>query len=387
MAIPLRYNFRSLLVRRVGTLMTVLSLALIVSIFVGIMALANGLETLLTSTGDARNVIVLSHGSTGELLSSVPRDAVAAIKYLPGVSAGPGGEPLVSNELVTVSPLTKRGDGLNGNVTVRGLTPQGLALRPQVRIVAGRMFQPGLREAVVSSKIAEKFQDAGLGETLPLGKGDWKVVGLFDASNTAFTNEVWVDVNQLADDFKRTTYSSVLLRADGPAAASDIVARVGSDPRINLEAQPEVKYYQSQTSVALPLKALGLFIAVVMGVGACFAAMNTMYAAVTYRTQEIATLRTLGFKRRNIMLSFLAESLLLALAGGLIGCLLTLPMNGITTNTVNMRTFSEVAFAFRVSPPLLLYGMLFALLIGLLGGILPARQASKQSPAAVMREL
>lgn len=386
MAIPLRYNLRSLLVRRVSTLVTVLSIALIVTIFVGVMALANGLETVLTSTGNPLNVIVLSRGSGGELLSSVPREALSVVKFLPGVQAE-GGDPAASAELVTVNPLPKRGDELNSNLTIRGISPQGLGLRPQIRIVEGRMLRPGLREVLVSSSVARKFQNAGLGEKLQFGKGDWQVVGVFDANNTAFGSEVWVDVNQLANDFGRQTYSSILLRASSEAAAREIISRVEADASYNLTALPEVEYYKDLTRVALPLKALGFFIALVMGVGACFAAMNTMYAAVTYRTQEIATLRTLGFKKRNILLSFMFESLLLALAGGVLGCLLTLPINGVTTGTINMQTFSEVAFAFRVSPWLLLIGMIFSTLIGLFGGIFPARYAARQAPAAVMREV
>jgi len=386
MAIPLKYNFRSLLVRRISTLMTIISIALIVMIFVGVMALANGLETVLTSTGDPLNVVVLSRGADSELLSSVPREAFASIRYLPGVQADSNGEPLAAAEIVTVSPLQKRNEDLNSNLTIRGVSPQSLTLRPQIKIIAGRTFQPGLHEALVSQAVSARIANTSLGDTLQVGKGEWKIVGIFDAGNTAYSSEIWVDVNQLADDFKQPAYSSITLRAANQAALGEIINRIDKDPNINLAAETEIGYYKELTQVARPLKTLGMMIAVIMGIGACLAAMNTMYSTVSYRTHEIATMRTLGFKRRNILLSFLAEALLLTFIGGLLGCLLTIPVNGISTSTINMQTFSEVAFAFRVSPTLLLLGMLFALLIGLFGGIFPAWHATRVKPTTVLRE-
>jgi putative ABC transport system permease protein len=388
MAIPLKYNFRSLLMRRVSTLMTLLSIALVVAIFVGVMALAVGLETALVSSGDPLNVLVRRRGSDSEMNSYFTRDVLQTVKYLPGVKTDSSGEPVASGEVVIVINLPKRGggEGENANVTLRGLSPTGRAMRPQVRIVEGRTFQPGLREVIISRRISERFQHTSLGNQLRFGKGDWKVIGIFEAGNTAFDSEIWVDANQLASDFNRQAYSSILLSATSEAAVKDIINRIDNDRRYNLVAQPEIAYYEEQTQTAAPIRVLGMFIAVVMGIGACFAAMNTMYAAVTYRTQEIATLRVLGFKRGNILLSFLTESLLLALAGGAIGCLLTLPLNGITTGTANWRTFSELAFAFQITPQLLLTGMIFAAVMGLFGGIFPAWRASRQTPAAALRE-
>ena len=386
MAIPLKYNFRSLLVRRISTLMTIISIALIVMLFVGVMALANGLETVLTSTGDPLNVIVLSRGADSELLSSVPHEAFASIRYLSGVQPDSNGEPLAAAEIVTVSPLQKRNEDLNSNLTIRGVSPQSLTLRTQIRIIAGRTFQPGLHEALVSQAVVAKIANTSLGDTLQVGTGEWKIVGIFDAGNTAYSSEIWVDVNQLANDFKRPAYSSITLRAANQAALGELINRIDKDPSINLAAEPEESYYKELTQVARPLKTLGMMIAIIMGIGACLAAMNTMYSTVGYRTHEIATMRTLGFKRRNILLSFLAEALLLTLIGGLLGCLLTIPVNGLSTNTINMQTFSEVAFAFRVSPTLLLLGMLFALLIGLFGGIFPAWHATRVKPTMVLRE-
>jgi putative ABC transport system permease protein len=386
MAIPLKYNLRSVLVRRVSTLLTVLSIALVVAVTMGVMALATGLEMALVSTGDPLNILVRRRGADSELSSFVTRDAWQVLRYLPGVKTGPSGEPLASADIVVVINLPKRGSTQGANVTVRGLSPQGMTLRPHIRLVAGRMFQPGLREVIVSRRLSERFQQTSLGDRLRFGKGEWTVVGLFDAGQTAFDSEIWTDVNQLASDYNRQFYSSVLLRAADEAAAREIIARVENERRYNLTAEPETEYFRQQTQAAGPIKAMGMFIAFVLGIGACFAAMNTMYAAVSYRTREIATLRVLGFRRRSILLSFMVESLLLALVGGGIGCLLVLPINGVTTGTANWQTFSEIAFAFRVTPRLLLVGMIFAILIGLLGGFFPARQAARQAPALALRQ-
>ncbi len=386
MAIPLKYSIRSVLVRRVSTLLTVLSIALVVAVTIGVMALASGLEMALVSTGDPLNILVRRRGADSELSSLVTRDTWQVLRYLPGVKTRPDGEPLASADVVVVINLPKRGSTQGANVTVRGLPPQGMALRPHVRLMAGRMFQPGLREVIVSHRLSGRFQQMSLGDRLRFGKGDWMVVGLFDAGQTAFDSEIWTDVNQLASDYNRQFYSSVLLRAVDEAAAREIIARVENERRFNLTAEPETEYFREQTRAAGPIKAMGMFIAFVLGIGACFAAMNTMYAAVTYRTREIATLRVLGFRRWSILLSFVVESVLLALVGGVIGCLLVLPINGVTTGTANWQTFSEIAFAFRVTPRLLLAGMIFAILIGLLGGFFPARQAARQTPALALRQ-
>ncbi|HXF06353.1 MAG TPA: FtsX-like permease family protein [Blastocatellia bacterium] len=386
MAIPVKYNIRSVLVRRVSTLMTVLSIALVVAVTIGVMALATGLETALVSTGDPLNILVRRRGADSELSSFVTRDAWQVLRYLPGVVTHSSGEPLASADVVVVINLPKRGSDQGANVTIRGVSPMGMALRPQVRLVEGRMFQAGLREVIVSRRISERFQHTSLGDRLRFGKGEWTVVGLFDAGQTAFDSEIWTDVNQLASDYNRQFYSSVLLRAVNEAAARDIISRVENERRYNLTAEPETEYFREQTQAAAPIKAMGMFIAFILGIGACFAAMNTMYAAVTYRTREIATLRVLGFRKGSILLSFIVESVLLALVGGVVGCLLVLPINGVTTGTANWQTFSEIAFAFRVTPRLLLAGMIFAILIGLFGGFFPARQAARQVPALALRQ-
>lgn len=385
MAIPLKYNYLSLLKRRVSTLMTVLSIALVVFIFVSVMALANGLETALVSSGDPLNVLVMRRGAGSELSSAVSRESLQVLKYLPGVQTVAGGEPRTSAEVFVIVNLPKA-DGSIANIAIRGISPGGVEMRQQLRLVEGRMFQPGLREVIVSRTISKRFPGVQLGSQVKLGKAMWNIVGIFDAQGTAFDSEIWGDVNQIAGDFNYQDYSSVLLRAQDEATVKQIVARIESDKNNDLTAQPESEYYAQQTWAAGPIKLMGMFIAVVMGIGACFAAMNTMYAAVSYRTQEIATLQVLGFRRRSILFSFLAESMLVALLGGLLGCLLTLPINKLTTGTTNLQTFSEVAFAFRTSPQLLLIGMIFAAIIGLFGGFFPARQASHQALALALRK-
>ncbi|HEY0546558.1 MAG TPA: ABC transporter permease [Pyrinomonadaceae bacterium] len=385
MAIPLKYNYLSLLKRRVSTLMTVFSIALVVFIFVSVMALANGLETALIASGDPLNVMVMRRGSGSELSSAVSHEALQVLKYLPGVQNAAGGEPIVSPEVFVIVNLP-RPDGALANIAVRGTSPVGADLRPQLRLIEGRMFQPGLREVVVSRTISRRFPGVRLGSQVKLGKANWNIVGIFDAQGTAFDSEIWGDVNQVAGDFSYQDYSSVLLRAKDAAAVKELVSRIESDKNNDLTAQPESEYYAQQTWAAGPIKLMGMFIAVVMGVGACFAAMNTMYAAVSYRTKEIATLQVLGFRRRSILISFLAESMLVALVGGIVGCLLSLPVNKLTTATTNLQTFSEVAFAFRTSPQLLLIGMIFAVMIGLFGGLFPARQAARQSLALALRK-
>jgi putative ABC transport system permease protein len=378
MIIPLKYNYRSMLVRRVSTLMTTISIALVVAIFIGVMALANGIQAALVTSGDPLNILVRRRGSGSEMSSSVSPEAMQILKYLSGVKNDPGGGPLVSPEIVVVINLPKRGEEQGSNITIRGISPHGLTLRPQVRLVEGRMYQPGLKEAIVSRAILQRFEKTRIGDQLRLGKADWKIVGVFDAGNTAFDSEIWVDVNQLADDYNRQSYSSALLRASDEAAVSSIGQIIENDQRYNLTAERETEYYLEQTQAADPIKVLGMFIAVVMGIGGCFAAMNTMYSAVAYRGQEIVTLRVLGFKRRSILYSFMVESLILALAGGLLGCLLVWPIDGFMTGTTNWRTFSEMAFAFHITPLLLLEGMMLAGLIGLFGGLMPARQAMRQ---------
>lgn len=386
MAVPLAYNLRNLRVRLFSTLMTVLSVGLVVAVFIGVMALARGLEEAFEATGEPLNVVVLRQGSQVETSSAVRRDALQVIQYLPGVALDADGTPLVSPEVIVLLNLPKRADGQGANVLVRGLRAKGFALRPQVRLVEGRAARPGLREVIVGRAIAERFESAGLGHTLRFGRSHWTVVGLFEAGRTAFGSEIWADTSELADDFDRADYSSVLLRAESPVALRAIERTIDSDQRLHLKAQAEPEYYAEQTKNAGPIKILGSFMAVLMAIGASFAVMNTMYTSVARRAREIGVLRVLGFQPGSILLSFLGESVLLALLGGVLGCLLALPVHGLTTGTMNFRTFSDISFAFRITPDLLARGLGFALLMGAIGGFLPARLASRQPMVETLRE-
>ena len=385
MAIPLKYNLRNLIVRRTTTLMTALSITLTVAVFVVLMALANGLETSLSATGDPLNVIILREGSQSENVSFVSRDSLQVIKYLAGIARDAQGQPRVSPELNVLISLPRSSGNGSSNVTIRGISPEGPGLRREFKMVSGRYFRSGLREVIVSKRIATRIRDCGLGDRLKFAKGYWTVVGIFDAGNSAYSSEIWADVNDLGQDFDRDQYSSVYARAQDAAAVNLIKNELANDRRLHLKSVTEREYYDSQTSTAAPIKAFGIFIAILMAVGASFAAMNTMYATVARRTREIGTLRALGFSRNNILLSFVIESVMIALLGGLLGCLLALPVNGITTGTTNFVTFSELAFNFQVTPALFARGLVFAAVMGLLGGFFPAWRASHESIVTALR--
>lgn len=387
MAIPLKYNFRNLFVRRVTTLMTVFTVALVVAVFIAIMSLANGLSSALVSTGSPENVIAVRASAQTEVQSSVTREAFQIIQTLPGVARDQQGRPLASAEIAVLVNLPRRGSGDPSNVTIRGVSEAGFALRPQVKIVEGQMLRPGLGEAIVSRKIAQRFESTGIGETIHLGRRDWKVVGLFDAGGTAFDSEIWSNVNDVGDAFDRVNYSSVLMRAENPATRDELAKRISAEQRLKLDAKSEVTYYEEQTSAGGPIKALGIFVGIILGIGACFGGMNTMYAAVAYRTREIGTLRALGFSKASILTSFVIESVIIALVGGVVGCILSIPLNGIATGTTNFRTFSEVAFSFRITPDLVASALIFAAIMGVFGGLLPSRLAARMPITKALREL
>jgi len=385
MAIPLKYNLRNLTVRRTTTLMTAFSITLTVTVFVVLMALARGLETSLSATGHPLNLLVMRDGSQSETQSSVQRDSLQVIRYLEGIAKNEKGEPWVSPELIVLINLPRRGQAQGSNVTIRGLTPAGFGLRPEFKVVEGRQFRSGLREVIVSKKISDRFQNCGLGDKVKFAKGYWTVVGIFEVGNTAYASEIWTDPEDLGQDFDRDAYSSVFLRAVDSSTLNRLKQQLADDRRLHLKAQIEREYYEKQTSSAAPIKALGIFIAGLMAIGASFACMNTMYAAVARRTKEIGALRVLGFSRGSILLSFVIESVLIALVGGAIGCLLALPVNGVTTGTTNFTTFSELAFNFRVTPRLLLNGMIFAALMGFIGGLFPAWRAARENIVTALR--
>ena len=390
MAIPFKYNVRNLLVRKTTTGLTVLGIGLVVAVFLCVMSLSEGLARVFTSSGSTRNVLVIRQNSQSEIQSGISRDQVPLIMTLPGIERDVDGEPLASVELVVALNLEKIGGGIS-NVTIRGVSEKGPLLRPQFKLVQGRMFRPGLSEIIVSRSISRRFKNCLPGDTIRFGSYEWTVVGLFDAGGTAPDSEIWTDVEGAMGDFKRQAYSSVLVRMTDKAAQDQFIASLGGDPRLALEGKSERAYYDEQTSTAEPIKFFGLLIGVIMAIGASFGAMNTMYATVSARTKEIATLRVLGFSRLAILTSFIIESLFLAFLGGLLGCLLgilavKLALSGVT-GTTNFTTFSEVVFAFQLTPELLIRGIVFSLLMGLFGGILPASHAALTKITLALRQV
>ncbi len=388
MAIPLSYNFRNLAVRKTTTLMTALGVALTVAVLLAVLALVAGLETTFADTGNPLQILVLRKGATAELTSGMSRQNFQDIKFKAGLAKDAAGEPMASLEMVTVINLQSV-DSINGiNVTLRGLLPVGLTMRNELKLMSGRWFESGKREITVGKGIAKRFPDAQVGKQLKFGKGVWTVVGVFDAGASATNSEILGDLNQISSDFDRADgLSSVLVRAQDRASVPAIINAMADDPRLGLEALSEVDYYKSQTSAGAPIKYLGIFIAIVMAVGSSFAAMNTMYAAVSRRAKEIGTLRVLGFSQGSILLSFFIESVALSLLGGVIGCLLALPLNGITTGIGSFVTFSEISFPFSVTPKVMLYGLAFAAFMGAAGGLLPAQSAAKKEILTALREV
>jgi len=371
--IPVRYNLRSIVVRRVGTLMTVLGVGLTVAVFVSILAMVHGLQNTFIGTGDPLNLIVIRQGSQSETNSFFDRPIKGIIETMDGVDK-------VAGEIVVVINRP-RVTGDTSNILVRGIavTDNGSAsmeLRPAIRITDGRMFKPGLRELIVSRAVSTRFKDARIGDRLKIGKSTWTVVGIFDASKTAHDSEIWGDYAEISQEYERPIYSTLLVHVRDASSVQAVKDRIAGDRRVKLDTFSEKDYYSSQTSSALPIQILGYLVAVIMAIGSCFAVMNTMYAATAYRTREIATLRVLGYRRSSILVSFFFESVLLAVCGGLVGCLLALPVNGITTGTTNFTSFSEVVFQFQITPGLMLEGIIFAAIMGGLGGLLPGIRAS-----------
>lgn len=386
MAIPIIYNIRNLRLRLGATVMTVLGVALSVSTAIFIMALLSGLRQAFVTSGDPLNVLVLRKGADAELSSVIGRDALQIMKFLPGVANNAQGEPLASGEMF-VAIVLPRADGTGEvNVSVRGMTSIGFTLRPRVKMIEGRWFAPGLRQVAVSKSIQSRFARANVGDTLQFGKGSWTVVGVFDAGGTAHESEIWADVNQMASDFDRPIFSSVLLHATDQGAAEGLAQRVNDDQRLKLQGMLETEYYARQTRSGAPIQFVGTLVAIIMAIGSCFAAMNTMYAAVAYRAREIATLRILGFSRPSILTSFVLESLLIALLGGVVAIVLMLPFNNLTTGTSNLVTFTEVVFRIRMTAGVLTAALIFAAAMGLFGGLAPAWHAAQQDILTALRD-
>lgn len=386
MNIPLTYNIRNLVVRKTTTLMTLAGIALTVAVLVSSMALVNGLRTTFANTGNPLQILVLRKGGNSELGSSVSRESYELLRTMSGIAKNDVNEPMASLEMVQVINLPSVDDPKGMNVTLRGLLPVGIGMR-KLHQASGRWFQAGHREIVVGKSVAQRYPDAQLGRHLRFGKGDWLIVGIMDGGQSALNSEIWGDLNQVSSDYNREdNLSSILVRASDKAAVPALIKAIGADRQLNLTALSEPAYYASQTSSGAPLEFLGILVAIIMAIGSSFAAMNTMYAAVARRSREIGTLRVLGFSRASILVSFLLEALMLSLAAGVLGCLITLPLNGVTTGVGNFFTFSEIAFHFRVGLSTMAVGVIFAVIVGAIGGFFPARNAARKEILVALHE-
>jgi putative ABC transport system permease protein len=386
MAIPISYNIRNLKLRKGLTIMTALGIALTVTTAVFLMALLAGLQKAFVSSGDPLNVLVMRKGSAAELSGGFQGELFNTLKTLPGIAKDAQGEPIASGEWVVVAVLPRKDGTGEVNVSVRGIMPAGLTLRPKAKLVEGRWFSPGQREIVVGKSIHDRFAGANVNDSLDFAKGQWKVVGVYDSGGTAYDSELWGDFNQISADFDRQGgMGSAYLRATDAVAADALKNRVSDDQRLKLEGQLETDYYQKQTNSGGAIKYIGIVVAVIMAIGSSFAAMNTMYAAVAYRSREIATLRVIGFSRPSILTSFVLESLLLSLLGAAVGIILMLPFNGMSTGVGNNVTFSETVFSLHMTIGVVLVAVAFSLVMGLLGGFAPAYQAARQEILSALR--
>lgn len=389
MAIPLVYNVRSVKARWASAIVAVAGIAGTVGVFVAMLSLAKGFRATLVASGSPDNALIVRAGATSEMVSGVGLDSVKIIQDAPGIARGTDG-PLLTAEAVLMAPIPLRSTGTDANVEVRGVSPNVLQIRKGVRIAEGRMFSPGLAEVVVGKNANTTYSGLTLGNTIGLGTMQWKVVGIFDAGGSSFDSEVWADPHLLTAAYNRpdTFFQSVTARLTSPEALTQLRDALTSDPRLNVDVSREIDYYAKQsTRMTTLITRLGGFVAFIMAIGAVFGALNTMYSAVADRGREIATMRALGFGGPSVVVSFLIEALLISFVGGLLGCVAVIRLNGVTTSTINFQTFSNLAFAFKITPGLLAEGVIFALLMGVLGGFFPAVRAARLPVATALREL
>ena len=378
MTVPFSYIARNLWVRRLTTVLTAGGMALVVFVFAAVLMLGAGLRATLVATGSDNNVLFIRKGSGTEIQSGVARDQAALIESLPQIARTAGGAPLVSKEILVLNSLPKIDGGKRSNVPIRGLPPIGLTLRPQVKIVAGRFFRPGSNEIIVGSSVARQFAGVEIGQALSFAQRRWTIVGVFDAGRTAFDSEIWGDGEQLLQAFRRGGYSSVIAQLANPGAFDALNDVLVGEPRLTVEVKREKQFYEDQSKQLSDfITYLGITLSVIFSLGAIIGAAITMYAAVATRTNEIGTLRALGFRRRAILLAFLIEALLLALVGGLVGLFAATFLQAITISTTNFQSFSEIAFSFALTPRIVVNSLLFALVMGLIGGVLPAFKAAR----------
>ena len=379
MQIPLKYILRSSSSRRLTTVFTILGIALVVFVFAAVLMMANGVQQTLKSTGSDDNVTVVRKAAASEIMSIIDREAAGIVTNMPQVARSAEGRPISSKEVVVIINLQKIGSDGISNVTVRGVEEAALQLRPQVRIVEGRMFKWGAREIVVGAGITNRFAGAQIGQQIKFGGDLWTVVGIFDSGGSGFDSEAWGDLNQIADAFRRSSFSTVTFRLKNPDDLSDLVTAFDGDNRLQyFVAKRETKFFEEQSEMmATFIRILGLFITIIFSTGATIGAMITMYGAVANRTVEIGTLRALGFYRRSILIAFLGESFVLSLSGGLLGLTLASVLQFFTISTLNLGSFSELAFSFALSPSIIATSLGFSLLMGLIGGFLPAVRAAR----------
>jgi putative ABC transport system permease protein len=389
MAVPLAYNIRSAMQRWTSSLVAIIGIAGTVAVFIAMLALARGFKATLVSSGLPQNAIVQQSGADSEMTSVIAIDALRVVEDAPQV-ARRGTEPLVSAEVVVIANLPLRGGTGDANVQMRGVSERVLAVRDNVRVTQGRFLRPGLNEVVVGTNAGRAYAGLDLGASVRIGAGTWRVVGLFDAKGSAFDSEVWADATVLNGAYQRPpgVFQSVTTRLRSADDFPAFKAMLERDPRARLQAVREADYYEAQShTVTTLITVLGGLVAVVMGLGAVLGALNTMYSAVAERSREIAVLRALGFGGGSVVMAFVVESMWIALIGGVLGCLLALPVNGITTGTINWQTFSHLAFAFRITPDLLGLGLAFAVLMGLIGGVPPAIRAARANVSRTLRSL
>lgn len=387
MAIPLSYNYRNLLARKLTTLMTVLGITLVVFVFAAVLMLAYGLKKTLISTGSLDNWLIIRKSATSDMLSQVSRDSARLIETFPEVALQGNGSPVSSKEMVVVINLLKYGSNDMGNVIVRGVSPEALVMRPQVKIIQGRAFETGKSEVMVGKSISERFKGARLGESLKFGSRMWTIVGIFEADKSGFESEIWADVEQMMAAFNRPVYSTLLLRLKDPKDLAAFKARFESESRLSqLEIKNEQKYFGEQSEqLAQFLTWLGLVITIIFSFGAMIGAMITMYASVANRTVEVGTLRALGFRRFSILTAFLIEALLISLVGGVLGLVLASSLQAVTISMLNFSTFSELAFGFSLNPSIVISSLIFSVVMGIVGGFLPAVRAARLDIVTALR--
>ncbi|HXT77294.1 MAG TPA: ABC transporter permease [Candidatus Eisenbacteria bacterium] len=389
MAIPIIYNVRSVKARWTSAIVAVLGIAGTVGVFVAMLSLARGFKATLVASGSADNAIIMRAGATSEMMSGIALEQVKIMQDAPGVARGENG-PLITSEVVVVAPFPLKSTGTDANVQVRGVSANVLNIRKNIKMQEGRMFQPGIAELVVGKNANSTYGGLTVGNTVDFGGGHWKVVGVFDAGGSAFDSEVWCDARVLDDVYKRPSnvFQSVTVHLTSPDALQQFKDSVTADPRLTVDVSREIDYYAKQsTRMTQLITILGGLVAGVMAIGAIFGALNTMYSAIAERGREIATMRALGFGATAVVFSFMIEALLISFIGGAIGCIAVLPLNGLTTATMNWQTFSNMAFAFKITYELLIGGIIFALVMGVLGGLPPALRAAARPVAVALREL